>query len=85
VNRAKDLKMLSRQKLALFGLAVAAGLVALGRWGMTTVPLREQDVAAVFGGGFVAGLAVVRFLKNWREVAPKPAADPGAAPPKSKS
>ena len=77
--------MLSRQKLALFGLAVAAGLVILGRWGMTALPPRVQDVAAVFGGGFVAGLAVVRFLKNWRDRDAKPATDPGAAPPKSKS
>jgi hypothetical protein len=79
--------MLSRQKLALFGLVVAAGLVILGRWGMTTMPLRERDVAAVFGGGFVAGLSVVRFFLNWREKPAKPAAAVGdaAVPPKSKS
>jgi len=78
--------MLSRQKLALFGLAVAAGLVVLGRWGMSDPAPRVKDLAAVFGGGFVAGLSVVRFVQIWRKPAtsPEPAAAP-ATPTKSKS
>lgn len=79
--------MLSRQKLAITGFVVAAALVILGRWGMTSLPPRVQDVAAIFGGGFVAALAVLRFLKNWRAPPASPAdSAPAAAPtPKSKS
>ena len=78
--------MLSRQKLALFGIAVAAGLVILGRWGMSAPAPRVQDLAAIFGGGFVAGLSAVRFVQNWRSASksPEPAAEP-ATPPKTKS
>jgi len=74
----------SKQKLALTGFAAAAGLVALGRWGLPFDPkVREQDVLAVFAGGFVAGLAFVRFVRVWR-APPSEAAAASAAPPKTK-
>jgi hypothetical protein len=75
--------MLSNQKFALLLFVAAAGLTVLGRWGVSGPTLRERDVFAIFGGGFLAGLAVVRFIAQWRK--PAPAAAPTAAPPKSKS
>lgn len=79
--------MLSRQKLAITGFVVAVGLVILGLWGIGSPQPHLKDIAAIFGGGFVAALAVVRFLKNWRAPPEIPAdSAPAAAPtPKSKS
>jgi hypothetical protein len=77
--------MLSNQKLALLGFAVAAALVVLGRWGVSHPGIRERDVAAIFAGGVVAGLAVVRFITQWRDATRKPPPnDPAALPAKSK-
>lgn len=78
--------MLSRQKLAITGFVVAAALVVLGRWGLTTPSPRVRDLAAIFGGGFVAALSTVRFLKIWRAPPTSPAGSAAVAPPpKSKS
>lgn len=73
--------MLSRQKLAILGFAVAAGLVVLGRWGMSEPAPRWKDLAAIFGGGFVAALASVRFVKNWSSATAPPAAESSSVPP----
>ena len=75
---------LSNQKLAITGFVVAAACATLGRWGLSTTPIRERDVLMVFGGGLVAGLALVRFFKQWGAApsAPPPAADvPPPSPP----
>jgi hypothetical protein len=79
----------SNQKLAITGFALAAACVILGRWGLSTAPIRERDVLAVFGGGLLAGFSTVRFFKQWRAApdAPPPAEVPPPPPaaPRSKS
>jgi hypothetical protein len=70
--------MLSKQKFAVTLLVVAVGLTALGRWGIGTLPLRERDVLAIFGGGFFAALAVVRFIAQLRNTPPPATATPAA-------
>lgn len=92
--------MLSKQKFAVTLLVVAVGLTALGRWGIGTPPLRERDVLAIFGGGFFAALAVVRFIAQLRNPPPAtvtpaatgatptvtpPPTPPTPPPPRSKS
>jgi len=83
----------SNQKLSIAGFIAAAACVVLGRWGLSSGQIRERDVLMVFGGGLVAGLALVRFFKQWRaepcasppaaDVAPPPTTPPPA--PKTKS
>ena len=79
---------LSNQKLAIAGFVAAAACVILGRWGLSSGQIRERDVLMVFGGGLVAGLALVRFFSQWRSApcAPPPAADvPPPTPPAPKT
>jgi len=64
----------SNQKLSIAGFIAAAARVVLGRCDRPRGQIRERDVLMVFGGGLVAGLALVRFFKQWR-------AEPCASPP----
>jgi hypothetical protein len=83
----------SNQKLAIAGFVGAAACVILGRYGLSGPRVLERDVLMVFGGGLLAGLALVRFFKQWRaepcasppaaDVAPPPTTTPPA--PKTKS
>jgi Mg2+ and Co2+ transporter CorA len=80
----------SNQKLAIAGFVVAAGCVILGRWGLSTTPVRERDVLMVFAGGLLAGLALVRFFRQrgTAPCAPPPAEvvpPPPPPAPKTKS
>ena len=80
----------SNQKLAIAGFVVAAACVILGRWGLSTTPVRERDVLMVFAGGLLAGLALVRFFRQWGAApcAPPPAEvvpPPPPPAPKTKS
>ena len=77
----------SNQKLAIIGFALAAACVILGRWGLSTPPIRERDVLMIFGGGLLAGFSTVRFFKQWRAPpgAPPPAEVPPPAAPRTKS
>jgi Mg2+ and Co2+ transporter CorA len=81
---------LSNQKLAIAGFVAAAACVILGRWGLSTTPVRERDVLMVFAGGLLAGLALVRFFSQLRAApcAPPPAEvvpPPSPPAPKTKS
>lgn len=86
---------LSNQKLAITGFVVAIACATLGRYGLSGPRVLERDVLMVFAGGIVAGLALVRFFKQWGAAPAAPSAPPPAVPaplpppsppaPKSKS
>ena len=79
----------ANQKLAITGFALAAACTILGRWGLSTTPIRERDVLVVFVGGLLAGFSTIRVFKQWRAApaAPPPAEVPPPPPaaPRSKS
>jgi len=89
-QRAEERMNFSNQKLAIAGFVVAAACVILGRYALSRGEIRERDVLMVFAGGLVAGLALVRFFRQWGAApcAPPPAEvvpPPPPPAPKTKS
>lgn len=80
--------MLSRNKLALLGFAIAVVLFIGGRSAITggfmvdgqVSSVGERALLAILGSGFFAGLSIVRFFRQLRRP-PEPVA--AASPPSS--
>lgn len=64
----------SNQKLTLLGAAASISCAVLGWYGMVGHTVRGLDQLLIFGGGFFAGLACVRFFRHLSVKEEEPAA-----------